>query len=581
MRAKASSKIIAMAVAGLLLTACSGGGGDSDGGSGPGSPPPPPPPPPVTKIDTEPDAVRFLARATFGGTKAQVAAVATMDAADWLASEFAKPQTLTLAILQAQPRDIDGDIPRNRATELYWDHLITADDQLRQRMALALSQILVYSDISDQGHQERRAYYQDILIRNAFGNYRDLLQEVTYSPAMARWLTYWRNRKGDARTGRMPDENYAREVLQLFSIGLIELNMDGSPKLDAQGQQIETYTNDDIIGLARVFTGLTGKGTSFNTTDEDYNYNPLIMYDERHSPLEKVFLGTTIPANTGGTESVNTALDTIFAHPNVGPFLSRQLIQRLTHSSPSPAYVQRVATAFENGIYTAPNGRRFGASQRGDLEATLAAIMLDESLFLKDGDDASIVTKGKIREPILRFVHWARAFDLANIDASNEGKLRVTTDPITGLGQQPMRAPSVFNYYRPGYVAPGTLSGDRNLTTPEFQLVNEGTSVGYLNFMTEYAFDRAYKRDRDIATYKPDYSEEIALTSDIPALMTHLEILLTADRMTQAERDELIAILQLMPINTDTPEKEAVDREQIVYTAVALVLNSPSFAITW
>ncbi len=581
MRAKASSKVIAMAVAGLLLTACSGGGGDSDGGSGPGSPPPPPSPPPATKIDTEPDAVRFLSRATFGGTKAQVTAVATMDAADWLASEFAKPQTLTLAILQAQPRNSDGDIPYNRATELYWDHLITADDQLRQRMAFALSQIMVYSDIADQGRQERRAYYQDILIRNAFGNYRDLLQEVTYSPAMARWLTYWRNKKGDARTGRMPDENYAREVLQLFSIGLIELNMDGSPKLDAQGQQVETYTNDDIIGLARVFTGLSGKGTDFYNTDDDYNYNPLMMYGDKHSPLEKVFLGTTIPANTDGTESVNTALDTIFAHPNVGPFLSRQLIQRLTHSSPSPAYVQRVATAFENGIYTAPNGQRFGASQRGDLEATLAAIMLDESLFLKDGDDASIVTKGKIREPILRFVHWARAFDLANVDASNEGKLRRTMDPVSGLGQHPMRAPSVFNYYRPGYIAPGTLSGDRNLTTPEFQLVNEGTSIGYLNFMTEYAFDRAYKRDSAIATYKPDYSEEIALTSDIPALMTHLEILLTAERMTQTERDEIIAILQLMPINIDTPEKEATDREQIVHTAVSLVLNSPSFAVTW
>ncbi len=588
MRAKHSSNIVAMTIAAFFVAACSGGGGGggdnggsgSGGGSGGGSPPPPPPPP-ATKLDSEPDAARFLARASFGGTKADIEAVSTMDAADWLASELAKTPTYSLATLQAQPRDSNGNIPYNRLSQLYWDQLITADDQLRQRMAFALSQILVYSDISNASRQERRAYYQDILIRNAFGNYRDLLQEVTYSPAMADWLTYLRNQKGNPNTGRMPDENYAREILQLFTIGLVELNMDGTPKLDGQGNAIETYTNDDIIGLARVFTGLSTKGENFWRSDDDADYNPLVMYDDRHSELEKVFLGTTIPANTPGTETINMALDTIFNHPNTAPFVSRQLIQRLTASDPSPAYVGRVAQAFETGSFTAPNGRRFGAGQRGDLEATLAAILLEEALFSTSGDDASVVIKGKIREPILRFTHWARAFDLENVDAANEGKLNNTTDPVSGLGQHPMRSPSVFNFYRPGYVAPGTLSGDRNLTTPEFQLVNESTSIGYLNFMTEFAFDRAYQKDNSIASYKPDYSEEIALTGDIPALVTHLDQLLTGERMTQAERDEIVAILQLLPINVDTPEKEATDREQIAQTAVALVLNSPSFAIVW
>lgn len=586
MRAKVSSRIVAMTIAGFVVAACSGGGGGDSGGGTPGGGPtgggsPPPPPPPVTKLSSEPDAARFLARASFGGTKTDIESVSTMDAADWLQAEFAKSPTYTLSVLQAQPRNADGNIPYNRASQLYWDHLITADDQLRQRMAFALSQILVYSDISDQGRQERRAYYQDILIRNAFGNYRDLLQEVTYSPAMANWLTYMRNQKGNPNTGRMPDENYAREILQLFTIGLVELNMDGTPKLDGAGNEIETFTNEDIIGLARVFTGLSNKGENFWRADDDADYSPLVMYDDRHSELEKVFLGTTIPANTLGTETIDTALDTIFDHPNVAPFVSRQLIQRLTQSNPSTAYVQRVATAFETGSFTAPNGRRFGAGQRGDLEATLAAVLLEEELFSTNGDDASVVTKGKIREPILRFTHWARAFDLEGVNAANEGKLNNTSSTDDGLGQHPMRSPSVFNFYRPGYVAPGTLSGDRNLTTPEFQLVNESTSIGYLNFMTEFAFDRAYQKSGDIETYKPDYSEEIALTDDIPALVTHLDELLTTGRMTQTEKDEIVAILQLLPINTDTAENEATDREQIAQTAVSLVLNSPAFAVTW
>ncbi|MEO1661957.1 MAG: DUF1800 domain-containing protein [Pseudomonadota bacterium] len=586
MRLPTSRSVAAIAAAGLFLAACGGGGGESSvppttpvGGGGAGSSGGGTAADPVSKIDTEMQATRFLARATFGGSKSDIAALTGRDAADWVAGEFNKSTSVTMPALLALPRNSDGNIPSNRINTLYWDHVVGSDDQLRQRMAFALSQILVYSDAADSD-QPMRAYYQDILIRNAFGNYRDLLEEVTYSSAMGEWLTYRGNRKGDPSRGRMPDENYAREVLQLFTIGLIELNRDGSPKLDGQGQQIETYSNADIEGLARVFTGLSWAGGEFFKEPQDGNIQPMEMYPEQHSQLEKVFLGTTIPAGTPGEETIDTALDTIFNHPNVGPFLARQLIQRFTQSNPSPAYIENVAMAFETGRFTAQGGRNFGTGQRGDLQATLAAVLLEPTLFAEPAD-GSTVTVGKVREPILRFTHWARAFDVSGLDAYNERRLLDTRGTDDSLGQQAFRSPSVFNFYRPGYIAPGTNAGEQDLTVPEFQIVNESSSVGYLNFMTDFAFDRGSQRDRDIDTYKPDYSEELALLETPGALVDHLDDLLTGGRMSDAEKADIVDIVSTVEIRTNTPENTAADQEDAVQTAVTLVLNSPSYTVTW
>ena len=586
MRLPTSRSVAAIAAAGLILAACGGGGGDSSippttpgaggssGGSGGGTPAEP-----ASKIDTELEATRFLARATFGGSKSEIAALNGRDAADWIAGEFNKSTSVTMPALLALPRNSDGNIPWRRINPLYWEHIIQSDDQLRQRMAFALSQILVYSDSADSD-QPMRAYYQDILIRNAFGNYRDLLEEVTYSSAMGEWLTYRGNRKGDPSRGRMPDENYAREILQLFSIGLIELNRDGSPKLDAQGQQIETYTNADIEGLARVFTGLSWAGGEFYKRPQDGNIQPMQMYPEQHSELEKVFLGTTIPAGTSGEESIDTALDTIFNHPNVGPFLARQLIQRFTQSNPSPAYIENVATAFETGRFVAQGGRSFGTGERGDLQATLAAILLEPTIF-EEPATGGTVTVGKVREPILRFTHWARAFDVSGLDAYNERRLLDTRSSDDSLGQQAFSSPSVFNFYRPGYVAPGTNAGEQDLTVPEFQIVNESSSIGYLNFMTDFAFDRGSQRNRDIETFTPDYTEELALLETPAALVDHLDDLLTGGRMSDAEKADIADIVSTVEIRTNPPENTAADQEDAVQTAVTLVLNSPSYTVTW
>lgn len=586
MRTEPYIRFISMVAAGLALAACGGGGGGgasvpptppTGGGGGGGSGTPLAAP--TSEIDTPIEASRFLARATFGGSKSEIAALSGGDAADWLAAEFAKRESLTLPDVLAQPRDSEGRLPFRRINTLYWDHIVSSDDQLRQRMAFALSQILVYSDAADSD-QPTRAFYQDIMIRNAFGNYRQLLEDVTYSPAMGQWLTYLANRKGDPDKGRMPDENYAREILQLFSIGLIELNMDGSPRLDAQGQQIETYSNADIEGLARVFTGLSWAGGDFWKAPQDGGIRAMEMYPDQHSDLEKVFLGTTIPAGTPGNETIQTALDTIFNHPNVAPFVSRQLIQRFTQSDPSPAYVEAVATAFESGRFTADNGRQFGTGQRGDLQATLAAILLEPSLFEEPAAGA-VITSGKVREPILRFTHWARAFDVSGIDANNERSLSDTRSSENALGQQAFRAPSVFNFYRPGYIAPGTNAGAQNITVPEFQIVNESSSVGYLNFMTDFTFDRSSQVNRDIDTYTPDYSEELALLDDPQALVDHLDDLLTGGRMSDVEKADIADIVGTVEIRTNSPENTAADQEDAVQTAVTLVINSPSYAVTW
>lgn len=493
------------------------------------------------------------------------------DATDWLRAEFDKPPTNYLPELQSlqqSGQDVEGWMHRAQ----FWDAMIEADDALRQRMVFALSQILVVSDRGVDGSLPM-AFYMDALSENAFGNYRDLLQDVTYSPAMADFLTYLRNKKGDEDSGRTPDENFARELLQLFTIGLVELKMDGSPKLGADGKPIETFTNEDIVGLARVFTGMSLKGSEFWDADDDGWYAPLQSFDKYHSELEKSFLGTTISAGTDADASIEQALDHIFEHPNVAPFISRQLIQRFTASHPTPRYVERVATAFEAGQFQAGNGIRFGTGQRGDLEATLAAILLDPTLF--DGQVAA--SEGKIREPVLRFVHWAKAFDIAHVNSANEGLL-LWSSGADMLGQQPFRSPSVFNFYRPGYIAPGTSTGDRSLTAPEFQIVNDGAAVGYADFMSLFIRDHSWVQNNSVTSFTPNYSDEIALADTPEDLADHLNTLLLSERMTPQTRERMISVLNEIPIRDDA-EKAAEDRLSRVHIAVTMAVTDPAFII--
>lgn len=521
-------------------------------------------------IASEAQAARFLTFATFGGSKSDIRALVGRNAADWLAEEFSKPATLLTGPVIATRRE-DGSYPNfNIVNDLIWERMMVADDQLRMRMTFALSQIFVASLETDPFFVSENVSYYDVLASGAFGTYRALLEDVTYSPLMARWLTFIRNRKGDPLTGRMPDENYAREVLQLFSIGLAELNLDGTAKLDDQGTPIATYKNEDVVGLSRVFTGL-GYISGFNVRypDLEGHISPLQMYNEEHSQLEKQFLGTTIPANTQGIASLNSAFDAIATHENVAPFISRMLIQRFTSSSPSPAYVERVATSFLAGEYTADNGRQFGSGQRGDLEATLAAILLDERIFVQP--EIQPQGTGKVRDPLLKFIQWIRAYDVSDLDITNEGLL-FDTRSQERLSQQFLRAPSVFNFYRPGYVPPQTEIAERGLTAPEFQLINASSVTGYINYMTSYVFDRTGP-DK----FNADYSEELALAEDPDALVRHLDLYLTGNRLSDTARIEIRGIIERMPLrSTSSFENDKLKR---VKAAIMMVVASPAYQV--
>ncbi|MEL6301842.1 MAG: DUF1800 family protein [Pseudomonadota bacterium] len=558
----------------VLITAC-GGGGTDDGTIAPpptGTPPPNPPAPTpsvsYSLIEDEAAAQRFLSTATFGGTADDISNLVGRDAADWLAAEFAKParpylpQVLPL-VTERLNEPFNARATRPVHANLFWEAMIDADDQLRQRALFALSQIVVVGE-ENLNVTHRHAYYMDALYENAFGNYRDVLLDITYAPTMGVYLTYRGSRRANANTGQLPDENYAREILQLFTIGLLELNMDGTPVL-VNGQTVETYDNDDIVNLSRVFTGMNFD----RVPDPEWQMwnRPLTFNANLHSPESKDFLDVFIPENTDGPTSLTLAIDGIFAHDNVPPFMARQLIQRFTMSSPPPEYVERVAMAFATGSYSADNGVSFGTGTRGDLQATLAAVLLDELMF----EDT---VAGKVREPVLRFIHLIRAMETQNIDVVAETRLRNTRDTGTSLGQHPFRPPSVFNFYRPGYIAPNTQSGAQGLTAPELQIVNGASSIGYINFVGDYIFNRTPNGGTN--AFEPNYGPFVALADDGVALVTYVDNLMTGGRLPQQDFDNFATIIDGMPLRNNQIDADLRKRAQ---TAIYLLATSSTFAV--
>lgn len=538
---------------------------------------------------------RFLTQATFGPRPNEVSRLIGSNPSQWFVRELNKPPSLHLPVLQAYLSVIEDPLELTefrgeRTTFSFWSKALGARDQLRQRTAFALSQLLVVSNFGGETLSdiaEAVAYFEDVLITGAFGNYRDLLEQVTYAPAMGFYLTYLGSIKADPQTGRMPDENYAREILQLFSIGLVALNPDGTPRLDDDGHPIETYTNEDVTGLAKVFTGL-----DIFTDDEEFPFDPWIapmfVNPEEHSTAAKTFLGVTIPPFTDSATSIDIALDTIFAHPNVGPFVARQLIQRFTTSDPTPAYVERVAAAFDAGSYPLPDGTRVGTGERGDLAATVAAILFDD--YVRSDERLDDPTFGKLREPILRFTSWARAFGASTVTPQYTRELW-DTSASGALTQHPYRSRSVFNFYRPGYVAPGTQSGALGMTVPELQLVNASSTPGYVNFLDffidgETAFtdvralfeafrDEGVRLDprRARTSFLPNYAPELALVDTPTALIDHLADKLTYGTLSPELRAGIVSALDAFALDP------AVDDATLVQTAITLVMSSPDFLV--
>jgi len=368
---------------------------------------------------------------------------------------------------------------------------------------------------------------------------------------MGSFLTFRGNAKASATSGAVPDENFARELLQLFMIGLVELNLDGTPRL-VNGQPIETYTQTDISGLARIFTGWDIDYAGATNDIPDHHRRPMLQVPSRYESGAKTFLGLTIPAGTEATKSLTMALDHLYAHANVPPFWSRQLIQRLVTSNPSPAYVERVARVFQND----------GTGQRGNLSAVVRAILLDVEARTDSPSDQP--TAGKVREPILRLLAWARAWGARS--ASDNWAVGNTSDPATRLGQSPLRSPSVFNFFRPAYVPPNSAFSTSGLVAPELQLTNESTVAGYLNFMQSLVAG-------SISDIVPDYSTLLALADSPAALVTEINTVMAAGQLSAATQTLIVSAINAMSRANDAAMRQRVN------AAMLLVMAAPEFVV--
>ncbi len=534
------------------LSACGGGGGGEAGGTTaqPDSVPAPAPAPVQAPI-SDAAAARFLAQAGFSASMADIASVKSGNYAAWLEQQFRA---------SGSSSHVDWLLAKGYGAESYkysfsgvdnslWRKWLSSPDALRQRVVMALSEIFVVSmtGLPVAWGNFAAAAYVDMLEQRAFGSFRDLLEGVTLSCGMGVYLNMRGNKKEDGK-GSAPDENYAREVMQLFTIGLHELNLDGTPVLGAGGQPKESYTLADITELARVFTGWDFDGRS--ETDPSFMRRPMSHNAGRFASGAKRVLQVDIPASADGPTALKIALDTLANHPNVGPFIGRQLIQRLVCSHPSPAYVRRVAGVFNNN----------GTGQRGDMKAVIAAVLLDEEAR----NVGSAPSSGRLREPLQRFIQWGRSFGLSSpTDLWNVGD---TSNPATRLGQSPLRSPSVFNFFRPGYVPPNSQLGSNGITAPEFQLCNESTVAGYLNFMQGVVAN-------GIGELKPVYTEELALVADAPALVERVALRLAGDGLSAATKATIATALATMKVDTEARQLNRVQ------AAVLLVMASPEYQI--
>ncbi|MDI1257867.1 DUF1800 family protein [Aquabacterium sp.] len=550
-------------------------------------------PPPVNSSPTRQAATRFLTQATFGATQQEVDRVRAIGYQAWLNEQFAAPVSSMshLSAWDASDKAIRAIDAGSRATKgnvvsSFWREAITSPDQLRQRVAFALSEIFVISvtdSCGDNAFSRGAADYLDTLGRQAFGSYRALLESVAIHPIMGCYLSHIKNQPEDTPTGRVPDENFAREIMQLFSIGLYELNADGTHKTDAHQQPIETYSASDISGMAKVFTGWSwwcSQGQTAGCFFSNPNHPEQLVTSMRgyalyHSTAEKSFLGTVIPASTWATpeSSLKVALDTLASHPNVGPFIGKQLIQRLVTSNPSPAYVQRVANAFK--------------LSGGSMKAMVTAILLDPEAR----DMASLGSDrfGKVREPVLRFSALLRSMG-AHSD-SGMFLIMATEDPGFALAQSALSSSSVFNFFRPGYVKPGSQSASALLLAPELQIATETSSAGYVNYLMYFlrhgtglnGYDRKASRAdvQLLANIDPDHA--LLTLADKPAdLVEEINQRLMYGTMPLALKTEIVGAVQSVGaglLSNLSVEKLTENRRRRLWSALLLTMASPEFQI--
>jgi uncharacterized protein (DUF1800 family) len=568
-------------------------------------------------------ASRFLSQATFGATATEAQNVAQIGIEQWLDTQLNLPNSfVTKNYLQSLHQSIVDSMniknPAGNYTlnnvglgdwhfDIVWfQGAMTANDQLRWRVALALSEIFVTSRVSTfDSNPYALASYYDILLRNSFGNYRTMLDEITFHPTMGVYLTYMNNHASDFNpsTGRQiyPDENYAREIMQLFSIGLFKLNPDGTEQKDASGNSIPTYDNSDIANLAKVFTGLSWShsryiGDTQNVNDFSYT-NPMkfFAYDysdkirnptkvnprivDAHERGSKTFLGYTIPNRTDTTQwvlDIRDALDHLSNHQNVAPFISRRLIQRLIKSNPSKEYIGRISAVWANN----------GSGVRGDLKAVIRAIFLDpeaRDCCNNDKDNA----QGMLREPFMRYMNLVKGL---NLTATGGVFRNVMYEQWELLSQIPMASPTVFNFFLPDYQPDGPVKAAGKYA-PEFQLLNSQTITGYHHALNHWLVEdnpTIYWGYFSGETYKPNQDPRFNLNADypltkndrLPELIDKYNMILAAGKLSQSTVDVIRNAISQIQLRVDSSgvvnNDDAYRRLRIL---LFLIMSSPEYLI--
>jgi uncharacterized protein (DUF1800 family) len=531
------------------------------------APIPTPPPALPGGTPTAAAAGRFLSQATFGATDALITQVQSQGYDAFLNAQFAAPMSSHLAFVDAAVAALPSPSPSPSATpnqptltmtnDAWWTNAISGQDQLRQRVAFALSETLVAS-LNSAGLANRPfalpAYY-DVLVRDAFGNYRQLLEDITLNPAMGAYLNMLQNDKANPARGTLPNENYARELMQLFSIGLYDLNLDGGLTLSSSGYPIATYDQNAILGTAAVLTGWTyaqpgsANPVFFPGAAAQSWRDPMINIASHHQTTAKTILnGVALPANQSAAQDLKTALDTIFNHPNVGPFIAQQLIQRLVTSNPSPGYVYRVASVFNDN----------GQGVRGDLKAVVRAILMDYDARV---GFVTVQGAGHEREPVVRVTNLLRAFNAT----SPSGKYSVR-NAYASLDEEAMHSPTVFNFFGPDYAAPGAIAA-AGLKSPEFEITTDTTVISAANYLRTAIYSFLGPSSDRITL---NLTAEQTRASDPAGLVDHLNSVLMAGGMSSSARNIMINAV------TQIPASNTLER---VRTAIYLVVNSPEFVV--
>lgn len=540
--------------AALALQACGGGGSTGTGAAAASSSS-------AAPALSNTQASRFLSQSAIGYAKADVTAVAEVGVSTWISNQFSiARQQKFWDFLVANGYDTSTNINTTNGFEpMIWSQLMGSRDILRQRVGLALlNQWVVSIDgFASSWKAFVMAAYLDVLWDNAFGNYRDLMEGVSTSVAMGYYLTFLGNVKANPATGAIPDENYARELMQLFTIGLYRLNMDGTQVLSG-GSPVPTYTQDDVSACARVWTGYNITGID-NTTPTRMQ-QPMSVTATTHETGATTFLngdpayfpGISIPAGATGATARSITLDGLFSHPTLPPFVSKQLIQALVTSNPSPAYVSRVSSVFANN----------GSGVRGDMKAVIRAILTD--VEARDDSQVNSTTFGKLREPVVRLVQWARAFNVTS--PTNLWPFGNVASSSTRIGESPGHAPSVFNWFRPGYTPPGTAIAAAGRVAPEFQITNEPSVIAYINYMQLLIVNGSGEA-------KPDYTSLVAIATDSQALLNELNLVLAANQIGSATIAQMKTALDTIATTTSTGINNRI------YAAILLVMASPEYLV--